>query len=97
MSGRMHDVPMTELQQVVEAVLNAAKPQLQASEEKSVARTFDSVVSLLRAGEPVVALEILCDNLYEDNISVERRLLLNLLDAARRADVDTHRIDTLLT
>ncbi|GAA4690417.1 hypothetical protein GCM10023226_30380 [Nocardioides nanhaiensis] len=37
-----------------------------------------------------------CDNLYEDDISVERGLLLNLLEAARRAGADADRIDILL-
>jgi hypothetical protein len=96
MTGRLHDEGMTELRQAVEAVLAGGAPQLQALDIESVARTFDSVSSLLSAGESVVGLEILCDNLYEDEISVPRGMPLNLLAAAQRMDLDTKRIDRLL-
>lgn len=92
-----HPVPVTDLGDAVEAVLRACEEELRDSSIEPVSRTPESVRSLLDAGEDVVAYEILCDNLYEDDIQVPRPLLLHLSDAAGRAGVDPGRLAPLFS
>jgi len=73
-----------ELANAIEAVLRASESDLRASSIEPVSRTPETVRSLLDAGEEGVAYEILCDNLYEDDIAVPRPLLLDLRDCAQR-------------
>jgi hypothetical protein len=86
---------VTELGGAVEAVVRACEEELWASSIEPVSRTPESVRSLLDAGEDVVAYEILCDNLYEDDIPVPRPLLLALSGAVSRAGVDPGRLAPL--
>lgn len=88
---------MSELSSTVEAVLRAAKKQLQGSDDEVVTRTADSVTTLLAAGEDVVAYETLCANLCEDDIVVERELLSSLKVAAQRAGADVALVEILLS
>ena len=91
-----HDVSVSELGDVVAAVVAATSSGLAASQHEPVARTPETVTSLLRAGEDVVAYEVLCDNLYEDDIKVSAELLADLRSAVRRVGADPARVQTLL-
>jgi hypothetical protein len=88
---------MAELSVMVETVLRATEHALGASTIEPVTRTPETVRSLLRAGEDAIGYEILCENLYEDDIAVERRLLLQLRDAAQKAGADPKHVDPLLS
>lgn len=88
---------MSELSDAVESVIRAATEQLQDSDIDAVAGTPENVASLLAAGEIVIAYEILCENLYEDDIVVARELLWSLRAAAHRAGADVSVIDSLLS
>ena len=88
---------MSDLSECVEAVLRAAKNRLQDSHIEPVARTPESVATLLAAGEDVIAYETLCANLYEVDIVVSRGLLSSLRVAAQRAGADLALIEILLT
>jgi hypothetical protein len=87
---------VTRLAEAVTAVLDAASGNLAASAHEPVARTPETVASLLHAGEDVVAYEVLCDNLYEDDITVPRALLVTLRDAVKQVSADPARVDALL-
>lgn len=87
---------MSDLADAVDAVLRACEDELTASSVEPVSRTPETVRSLLRAGEDVIAYEVLCDNLYEDDVRVHRPLLLGLADAAKQAGVDPGRLAPLL-
>ena len=86
---------MTDLGDAAEAVVRACEAELRASSIEPVRRTPESVRSFLDAGEDVVAYEILCDNLYEGDVQVPRRLLLALSDTVDRAGVDPGRLARL--
>lgn len=86
---------MTDLGDAVDAVVRACEAELRASSIAPVSRTPESVRSLLDAGEDVVAYEILCDNLYEDDVQVPRPVLVALSDAVDRAGVDPGRLAAL--
>lgn len=62
-----------------------------------MAHAPEPVATLLAAGEDVVACEVLCENLYEDDFGVARGLLSSLRVAARRAGADVALIETQLT
>lgn len=87
---------MSELADAIEAVLRACEGPLRASTIEPVSQTPDTVRSLLNAGETVLAFEILCDNLYEDDIEAPGFLLLDLSGAAARAGASLGRIEPLL-
>ncbi len=88
---------MSDLSDAVEAVLRAARGQLQASDIAPVARTPETVTTLLAAGEDVIAYETLCENLNEDDIVVEQGLLSSLRAAAQLAGANVALIEVLLT
>lgn len=88
---------MDALALAVEAVLLASEQDLLTSSIEPVSRTPETVRSLLNAGEPEVAYEILCDNLYEDDISVARHLLLQLREVAIGLGADSKRLAPLLS
>ena len=88
---------MDGLTAAVAAVLQATIEDLANSSIEPVSRTPESVHSLLDAGEPGVAYEILCDNLYEDNIPAPRHLLVQLQREAVAAGMDGGRVAALLS
>ena len=98
MSGRFSGtlLPVSDLGNAVESVLRACEGDLRASSIEPVSRTPETVQSLLDAGEDEVAFEILCDNLYEDDIEVPRSLLLAMSEAAERVGASPGRIAPLL-
>lgn len=98
MSGRSSGIllPVTEFADAIGAVLRACEAPLRASTIEPVSRTPETLQSLLDAGEDEVAFEVLCDNLYEDDIEVPHSLLTALSDAAKRAGASPGRIDPLL-
>lgn len=98
-SGRwlVHDRAMDGLTAAVAAVLQATADDLANSSIEPVSRTSESVQSLLDAGEPGVAYEILCDNLYEDDIPAPRQLLVQLQREAVVAGMDGGRAAVLLS
>lgn len=87
---------MSELGSAIEAILRACDRALRASTIESLTRTPEAVRVLLDAGEDVVAYEILCNNLYEDDVEVPRALLLALGEAAHRAGASARHIEPLL-
>lgn len=87
---------MSELADAIGVVLRACEGPLCASAIEPVSRTPDTVQSLLNAGEDMVAFEVLCDNLYEDDIEAPRSLLLDLSGAAARVGASPGRIEPLL-
>ena len=87
---------MDVLTAAVAAVLLATQQDLMNSPIEPVSQTPETVRSLLNAGEPAVAYEILCDNLYEDDISVPRHLLQQLQQAVGDVGVDPSRVAMLL-
>lgn len=87
---------VSELASAIEAILRARESELHASPTEPVSRTPETVRSLLDAGEDVVAYEILCDNLDEEDIDVPRSLLLDLSDSAQRVGASPGRIEPLL-
>lgn len=91
------DEEVNELTNAVAAVLAAASNELAASPHEPVARTPETVTSLLRAGEDVLAYEVLCDNLYEDDIGVPTALLGTLRDAVRQVGANPARVEALLS
>lgn len=74
---------MDALGRGVSAVLRLSEQALLASSIEPVSRSPETVRSLLDAGEPVVAYEILCDNLYEDDIAVLSAPATEMQQAAR--------------
>jgi len=95
--GFRQDAGVSDLSDAVAAVLRAAQGRLQASDIAPVARTPSAVAALLAAGEDVLAYETLCENLYEDDIVVERGLLSSLRAAAQLAGANVALIEALLT
>jgi hypothetical protein len=93
----VHDRAMDGLTTAVAAVLQATAGDLANSSIEPVSRTPESVQSLLDAGEPGVAYEILCDNLFEDHISAPRHLLVQLQREAVIAGVDGGWVAALLS
>ena len=87
---------VSELSDAIEAVLRACDAQLRAPAIETVNRTPENVRALLGAGEDGVAFEILCENLYEDDIEVPRSLLLDLNEAAQRVGAAPGYIEPLL-
>jgi hypothetical protein len=87
---------MDALTAAVAAVLEATHEDLANSSIEPVSRTPESVRSLLDAGEPGVAYETLCDNLYEDHIPAPRELLVQLQREVGAAGMDAGRVDALL-
>lgn len=90
-------VGVSDLSNAVEAVLHAAAGRLQVSGIASVARTPETVTTLLAAGEDVVAYETLCENLYESELVVEQELLFSLRATAQRAGADVDLVEILLS
>ena len=87
-----HPPSVTALGEVVEAVLRACEEDLLGSSIETLWTTPESVRSLLDTGEDVVAYEILCDNLYEDDIEIPPTVLLRLRDAVEQVGADTRRL-----
>lgn len=88
---------MDELTAAVASVLHATHQDLADSSIETVSRTPETVQSLLDAGESGVAYEILCDNLYEDDIPAPRDLLLRLRQEVSVAGLDASRVAALLS
>ncbi|MFC0221015.1 hypothetical protein [Nocardioides zeicaulis] len=88
---------MDALTSAVAAVLRATQEDLASSGIEPVSRTPESVKSLLDAGEPGVAHEILCDNPHEDEIPAPRDLLTQLQREVRAAGLDDGRVGVLLS
>ena len=88
---------MDALTAAVAALLRATQEDLVNSSIEPVSRTPESVRSLLDAGESGVAYEILCDNLYEDDIPVPRELLVRLHAEVTAAGLDAERVVVLLS
>jgi hypothetical protein len=91
-----HDYSVSELGDAVAAVLAAASRNVAASQHEPVALSQETVTSLLRAGEEVVAYEVLCDNLSEDDIRVPADLLTELQRAVQTVGADRARVQALL-
>jgi hypothetical protein len=64
------------------------------AKETLIPRLTDSV-SLWRAGEPQVALENLCDNLFEFEVAIDQRAREELIVLCRRFAVSPKRIALL--
>ena len=88
---------MSRLAAAVQALLQATEEELSGSEYEAVAHTPGSVRDLLRAGEPVVAFEILCDNLYEIDVRPDRNLVQSLRREVVDVGADSRRVDLLIS